>query len=126
MFAPQKLETEISPDHTVTIRLPNEMPVGTRVRVIVEAIEPDSAAVYRVTNPISELVRQVILIPAEEGGYTVEVPSLPGCISEGDTLDEALDNIKEAIALYIDVLKEDGREIPPDVTAPLQTATVNP
>lgn len=43
-------------------------------------------------------MRQVILIPdLEVGGYTVEVPSLPGCVSEGDTLDEALANIKEAI-----------------------------
>jgi predicted RNase H-like HicB family nuclease len=42
-----------------------------------------------------DLKRQVILIPDEDGiGYTVEVPSLPGCISEGDTLEEALENIK--------------------------------
>ena len=58
-------------------------------------------------------MRQVILIPDEEaGGYTVEVPSLPGCISEGDTRDEALANIREAIELYIDVLIEDGQPIP--------------
>lgn len=43
MFAPQELETEISPDHTVIIRLPDEVPVGTRVRVVVEAIEPESS-----------------------------------------------------------------------------------
>jgi predicted RNase H-like HicB family nuclease len=43
-------------------------------------------------------MRQVVLIPdLEDGGYTVEVPSLPGCISEGDTIDEALENIKDAI-----------------------------
>lgn len=46
-------------------------------------------------------MRQVILIPDETGGYTVEVPSLPGCISEGDTIDEALANIKDAIDLYV-------------------------
>lgn len=69
-------------------------------------------------------MRQVILIPAEEGGYTVEVPSLPGCISEGDTYEEALANIQEAIELYIEVLKEDGEEIPPDVPAPIRVATV--
>ncbi len=42
---------------------------------------------------------KVVLEPSDEGGYTVYVPSLPGCISEGDTLAEALDNIKEAISL---------------------------
>jgi antitoxin HicB len=42
----------------------------------------------------------------EEGGYTVTVPSLPGCISEGDTFDEALKNIKEAIVLYFEVMKK--------------------
>lgn len=40
---------------------------------------------------------KVIFGPAEEGGYTAYVPSLPGCISEGDTYEEALKNIKEAI-----------------------------
>lgn len=45
--------------------------------------------------------QQVILIPDETGGYTVEVPSLPGCISEGDTLDEALANIIEALELAL-------------------------
>jgi predicted RNase H-like HicB family nuclease len=43
----------------------------------------------------------------EDGGYTVTVPSLPGCISEGDTFDEALKNIKEAIVLYLEVMKKD-------------------
>ncbi len=42
----------------------------------------------------------VVLEPQEEGGYTVYVPSLPGCISQGETKDEALKNIKEAIELY--------------------------
>jgi predicted RNase H-like HicB family nuclease len=44
----------------------------------------------------------VVLEPAEEGGFTVYVPSLPGCISEGDTKEEALENIKEALALYLE------------------------
>jgi predicted RNase H-like HicB family nuclease len=44
----------------------------------------------------------VILEPSEEGGYTVYVPSLPGCISEGDDIDEALSNIQEAIELYLE------------------------
>lgn len=44
---------------------------------------------------------QVVLEPSEEGGYTVYVPSLPGCVSEGDTQGEALVNIREAIELYL-------------------------
>ena len=46
---------------------------------------------------------KVILEPAEEGGYTVYVPSLPGCISEGDTYEDAIKNIKEAIELYLEL-----------------------
>jgi predicted RNase H-like HicB family nuclease len=44
----------------------------------------------------------VILEPSEEGGYTVYVPSLPGCISEGDDRDDALKNIQEALELYLE------------------------
>jgi predicted RNase H-like HicB family nuclease len=44
---------------------------------------------------------QVVLEPSDEGGYTVYVPALPGCISEGENVDEALENIKKAIELYI-------------------------
>ena len=49
---------------------------------------------------------KIILEPSEEGGYTAIVPSLPGCISEGDTKDEALKNIREAIELYLEVNKD--------------------
>jgi predicted RNase H-like HicB family nuclease len=45
---------------------------------------------------------KVVLEPSDEGGYTVYVPSLPGCISEGETVEEALDNIREAIDLYLE------------------------
>ena len=55
---------------------------------------------------------RVILEPNEAGGYTVMVPVLPGCISEGDTKKEALANIKEAIELYIESLQADGEPIP--------------
>ena len=44
---------------------------------------------------------KIVLEPSEEGGYTAFVPSLPGCISEGDSREEALVNIKEAIKLYL-------------------------
>ncbi len=50
---------------------------------------------------------QVILEPSDEGGYTVYAPALPGCISEGDTLDEAMANIKEAIQLYLEPVEDD-------------------
>ena len=49
----------------------------------------------------------VYLEPSDEGGYTAHVPALPGCISEGDTRDEALANIREAIELYIEPVEDD-------------------
>lgn len=58
---------------------------------------------------------KVIFEPQQEGGYTVYVPSLPGCVSEGETYDEALKNIKEAIQLYLSALKERGKKIPEDI-----------
>ena len=45
---------------------------------------------------------RIVLEPGEDKGYTVYVPSLPGCISEGDTREEAIENIKEAIELYLE------------------------
>lgn len=63
---------------------------------------------------IEKLSRQVIIEPDETGGYVVSCPSLPGCHSQGETIDEALTNIREAIALYIEVLEEDGLPIPSD------------
>ena len=49
-----------------------------------------------------EMKLQVVLEPSEEGGFTASAPSLPGCISEGDTREEALRNIREAIELYLE------------------------
>ncbi len=49
----------------------------------------------------------IILEPSEEGGYTVYVPSLPGCISEGENKQEALANIKEAIEFYLEPVADD-------------------
>lgn len=59
-------------------------------------------------------MRQVLLIPDETGGYTVEVPSLPGCVSQGDTYEEAITNIREAIKGFIELLEEDGLPVPPE------------
>lgn len=50
---------------------------------------------------------KVVLEPSEAGGYTVHVPSLPGCISEGETIEEALRNIQEAIELYLEPVEDD-------------------
>ena len=49
----------------------------------------------------------VILEESDEGGYTVYAPSLPGCVSEGDTEEEAIQNIKEAIELYLESNDDD-------------------
>ena len=50
---------------------------------------------------------KVLLEPSEQGGFTVYVPSLPGCISEGETVKEALENIREAIELYLEPVEND-------------------
>ncbi|KPL10638.1 hypothetical protein AMJ85_05415 [candidate division BRC1 bacterium SM23_51] len=59
-------------------------------------------------------MRQVIIYPGEDGYWVVECPSLPGCISQGKTKEEAIANIREAIELYIEVLEQEGRPIPED------------
>jgi predicted RNase H-like HicB family nuclease len=51
---------------------------------------------------------KVALVPNENGGFTVYAPSLIGCISEGNTKSEALENIKEAIALYLEEVEDDS------------------
>ena len=51
-------------------------------------------------------MRKVILYPGEDGFWVVECPSLPGCISQGTSKDDALKNIREAIDLYVEVLKD--------------------
>ncbi len=57
-------------------------------------------------------MRQVIIYRGESGCWVVECPSLPGCISQGQTREEALANIKEAIDLYVECLEEDGLPVP--------------
>lgn len=54
----------------------------------------------------------VIFEPAEEGGYVVSVPALPGCVTEGDTFEEAVYMVKDAMKGYLAVLKKEGLEIP--------------
>lgn len=59
-------------------------------------------------------MRQVLLIPDETGGWVVECPSLPGCVTQGDTREDAVQNIKEAIAAYVEALEMDGLPVPKD------------
>ena len=56
----------------------------------------------------------VVVHTAEEGGYWVEVPALPGCYSQGESVDDALANVREAIALYLETLREEGHDVPKD------------
>ena len=60
------------------------------------------------------MTRSVVLYPGEDGHIVAEVPSLPGCISQGKTRDEALANVREAISLHEDVLRERGEPVPED------------
>lgn len=55
---------------------------------------------------------KVVLEISDESGYTVYIPSLPGCISEGNTKEEALANIKEAIELYLEPVEDDLAILP--------------
>jgi len=59
-------------------------------------------------------MRQAIIYPGENGYWIAECLSLPGCISQGITKEEAAANIKEAIALYTEVLEEQGQDVPND------------
>ena len=54
----------------------------------------------------------VVLEREDDGGYVVSVPALPGCVSQGDTRDEALKNIREAIELYVEDCREAGDPVP--------------
>lgn len=65
-------------------------------------------------------MRQVILIPEPDGGFVVEVRSLTGCYSQGETVAEALANIREAIDLHIASMTAHGEDVPNDVPFPLQ------
>lgn len=64
------------------------------------------------------LLYTAVFEPAEEGGYTVSVPILPGCISEGDTFEEAKANIEEAIRSFLASLRKHGEVIPTEEQQP--------
>ena len=56
----------------------------------------------------------VVIHKAEEGGYWAEVPALEGCYSQGESVDETINNVKEAIESHISALKEEGKNLPKD------------
>jgi predicted RNase H-like HicB family nuclease len=62
---------------------------------------------------------RVLIEQDEDGVYVAEVPSLPGCISQGETREQAIENIKEAIAVYLESLEAHDEPIPPPITEEL-------
>ena len=56
----------------------------------------------------------VVVHQADEGGFWVEVPALPGCYSQGESVQGALENVMEAISVYLETLREEGRKAPHD------------
>ena len=63
---------------------------------------------------------RVLIEPNEEGGYTVTVPDLPGCVTQGDTIEEALQNAKEAIEGHLEALIDLGKAIPAEIEVELE------
>ena len=68
----------------------------------------------RIPRGGDRMTRRVLLYPGDDGYVVAEVPSLPGCVSQGKTRDEALVNVREAISLHEEVLRERGEPIPED------------
>jgi len=60
------------------------------------------------------MTRRVLLYPGEDGYVVAEVPSLPGCVSQGKSREEALANVREAISLHEEALRERGEPVPDD------------
>ncbi|HLT24221.1 MAG TPA: type II toxin-antitoxin system HicB family antitoxin [Ignavibacteria bacterium] len=59
---------------------------------------------------------RILLEQDEDGGFVVEVPALPGCISQGNTRAEAVENVKDAIRGYLESLEKEGEPVPPPIT----------
>ncbi len=79
-------------------------------------VEVDISRVYGYNRVIMEstkiLTYTVIFEKAPEGGYVALVPALPGCMTQGETFEQAQERVKDAIQGYIEVLREDGEEVP--------------
>ncbi len=66
---------------------------------------------------MKELTYTIVMEPAEEGGFNVSVPALPGCVTQGDSFDDALAMAQDAIALWLEALAADGQPIPEEQSA---------
>lgn len=66
----------------------------------------------------------VVIHRAEEGGFWAEVPALSGCYTQGETLEEVVENVQDAIATFIDGLKQDGEPVPSQEGMFITTVTV--
>lgn len=66
----------------------------------------------------------ILIHPAEEGGYWTEVPALPGCYSQGETVEDALANTREAIEAHVAALREDGQDVGQDTGLLIGRVTV--
>jgi antitoxin HicB len=62
------------------------------------------------------MLYRIVIEQDEDGQFVVECPSLPGCVSQGQTRDEAVANIKDAISDYLESLKKHGEAVPPPIT----------
>jgi len=73
--------------------------------------------INNMTKKISQKILKYTAIfePAQEGGYVVTVPTLPGCTTQGETFEEAVGMIKDAIRGYLTVLKDEEQEIPQEI-----------
>jgi predicted RNase H-like HicB family nuclease len=69
---------------------------------------------WKIADKIEATIRQVLIYPGENGFWVAESPSLPGCISQGESKEAAIRNIREAIDGYIVALQEDGLAVPQD------------
>jgi predicted RNase H-like HicB family nuclease len=67
-------------------------------------------------------MRQVVVYPGKDGWWVAECPSLPGCLSQGQTREQAIANIKEAIQGYVKALEEDGLPVPAETFETLLVA----
>jgi predicted RNase H-like HicB family nuclease len=67
-------------------------------------------------------MRQVVIYPGEDGWWVAECPSLPGCLSQGETKEQAIANIKEAIQGYVKALEDDGLPVPAETFETLLVA----
>lgn len=75
---------------------------------------------------MTQLTYKILLQKEHEGGYTVIVPSLPGCITYGENVDHAIEMAKEAVELYVESLAEHGEEIPVENNLLEYSLTVTP